>query len=77
MTGLEPTTVVYLLGLAFVGIGGLISMLPVGSCAQCAHCRMERLAKERQRQTETGRFLRVPFCMVCGRYHRSDEDHER
>jgi hypothetical protein len=52
-------------------------MLPVGTCAQCAHCRLEQLASERQHQTETGRFQRVPFCMVCGRYHRADEDHER
>jgi hypothetical protein len=77
MTALEPTTVISVLGLAFVGLAGLISVLPVGTCSQCAHCRLEQLAKERQQQTETGRFQRVPFCMVCGRYHRSDEDHER
>lgn len=77
MTGLEPTTVISVLGLALLGLGALISVLPVGTCAQCAHCRLEQLAKERQHQTETGRFQRVPFCMVCGRYHRSDEDHER
>jgi hypothetical protein len=77
MSGLEPTTVVSVLGLTLLGLGGLISLLPVGTCAQCAHCRLERLARERQHQTETGRFQRVPFCMVCARYHRSDEDHER
>ena len=77
MTGPEPMTVISILGLALIGVGGLISLLPVGTCAQCAHCRLEQLAKERQQQTETGRFQRVPFCMVCGRYHRADEDHER
>lgn len=77
MTGIEPTTVVSVLGLAFLGVAGLISLLPIGTCAQCAHCRLERLARERQHETETARFQRVPLCMVCGRYHRSDEDHER
>jgi hypothetical protein len=77
MTGIEATTVVSVLGLALLGVAGLISRLPVGTCDQCAHCRLERLARERLHQTETGRFQRVPFCMVCGRYHRSDEDHER
>jgi hypothetical protein len=77
MTGLDPMTIVSVLGLTLLGVAGLISMLPVATCAQCPHCRMEQLARERQHQTETGRFQRVPFCMVCGRYHRSDEDHER
>lgn len=77
MTALDANTVISVLGLTLVGVAGLIGMLPIGTCANCTHCRLEKLAKERHQQTESGRFQRVPFCMICGRYHRSDEDHER
>jgi hypothetical protein len=77
MAGLDPNTVISVLGLTLLGVGGLIGLLPIGKCASCAHCRLEAVAKERQRATGTGRFQRIPFCMVCGRYHQADEHHQR
>jgi len=77
MTGLEPNTVISILGLALLGIGGMIGMMPVGTCPHCGHCKLEKLARDRERDVESGRLHRVPFCMVCGRHHRADEEHQR
>jgi hypothetical protein len=77
VTGLGPETVISILALTLLGVGGLLTLLPVGTCDQCAHCRLEKLARERERQSaplgRTG--AAAPFCSVCGRHHRADEDH--
>jgi hypothetical protein len=75
MTGIDPTTMISLLGVTLVGSGALLSMLPVGTCSQCSHCRMERLARQQQREMEAGRMVSEGYCAVCGRQHRPGEEH--
>jgi hypothetical protein len=69
----DAQTVISILGLTLVGTAGLLALLPVGTCSQCSHCRLEKLAK--QRELEAGRSGTVAFCAVCGRHHRADEEH--
>ena len=75
MTGIDPTTMISLLGVTLIGSAALLSMLPVGTCSQCSHCRMERLARQQQRETETTRAYSEAYCAVCGRQHRPGEEH--
>jgi len=76
VTALGPETVISILGLTLLGVGGLLTLLPVGTCAECSHCRLEKLAREREHAAESGeRALSAPRCSTCGRYHRPDEDH--
>jgi hypothetical protein len=61
--------------MTLLGTGVLISRLPIGTCQECAHCRIEKLARERERAPEVSQVYVAPFCGVCGRRHRVDEDH--
>jgi len=76
-----PETVVSLLGAGLLGIGGLLWLLPVGTCSQCSHCRMARLVAQRERELhaeeehERERSLAVPYCRACGRQHRPGDEH--
>jgi hypothetical protein len=71
-----PETMVSILGLTLIGTAGLLWLLPVGTCSQCGHCRLEKLTRERQRELESNRS-HGPFCSLCGGHHRPDEDHLR
>jgi hypothetical protein len=71
----DAQTVISVLGLTMLGTAGLLALLPVGTCTQCSHCRLEKLAKQRDRELEAGRSVTASFCAVCGRHHRADEDH--
>jgi hypothetical protein len=71
----DPQTVIAILGLTMVGTAGLLSLLPVGTCAQCSHCRLEKLARQRDREFQADRAYGGVACTVCGRHHRPDEDH--
>lgn len=51
--------------------------LPVGTCSECVHCRMERLAKEREDEEHAASFYGIPLCRSCGRYHPPEEAHRR
>ena len=51
--------------------------LPVGTCAECLHCRMARLAKEREVEERAASFYGIPLCGACGRYHPPEEAHRR
>lgn len=58
-----------------VGVAGLLSFLPVGTCSECSHCRLAKLSRQHERELDGARSLSTSFCPVCGRYHRADEDH--
>ena len=61
------------IALFLVAVG--LCFLPVGTCAQCGHCRLEKLARERELEARAGRFYGIPVCASCGRRHDPDEDH--
>lgn len=75
MTALEPATVISGLGVALLAIAGLLAFLPVGTCRECPHCRLARLARERERENHLGDLVGLPMCRVCGLRHGPDEDH--
>jgi len=64
-----------LLAVTLLATGWALWMLPVGTCSQCAHCRIEKLARERETEAQTSRIYGIPLCPVCGRHHRREEDH--
>jgi hypothetical protein len=70
-------TVIAVMGTALLATGALLAKLPVGTCRECAHCRAERVAKEREAEAQVGRFYGIPICRSCGRYHLPEEGHRR
>jgi hypothetical protein len=70
-----PESVISILAITLLGTGALISRLPIGTCRECPHCRLEKLARERASAPEISQAYSAPFCAVCGRRHRLDEDH--
>lgn len=68
-------TVIALLAVTLLATGWALWLLPVGRCAQCAHCRVEQLAKERETEAQAGRIYGIPLCQACGRHHARGEDH--
>jgi len=75
MIGGDPQSVIAILGLTMLGTAGLLSLLPVGTCAQCNHCRLEKLARQREHELEGNRSYTTALCPICGRHHRPDEEH--
>lgn len=73
--GIPPESMISILAVTLLGTAGLLSMLPVGTCAECSHCRLQRLERERQHQLQIDGAGGVPFCPTCGRHHRPDQDH--
>jgi hypothetical protein len=71
----DPQIVVSVLGLTMIGTAGLLALLPVGTCRECNHCRLEKLSRQRSRELEGDRSYAAAFCAVCGRHHRADEEH--
>jgi hypothetical protein len=72
---LPAETMVSLLAATLLLTGWALWLLPVGTCAQCAHCRAERVAKQRDTEAQAGRIYGIPPCPACGRHHRRGEDH--
>ena len=71
----EPTAVITALSLTLIGVGLMVRMLPVGTCTECSHCRMERLHRQVEVEARTAKFYGIPQCAACGRYHDPAEDH--
>ncbi|NJD26940.1 MAG: hypothetical protein FIA92_01425 [Chloroflexi bacterium] len=72
---MTPETFISILALTLLATGWMLWLLPVGTCAQCPHCRIEKLAREREGDGQVGAVHGGPFCPVCGRHHRREEDH--
>lgn len=75
MIGSDPQVIISILGLSMLGTAGLLALLPVGTCSQCGHCRLEELSRQKQRELQADRSVGTAFCAVCGRHHRADEEH--
>lgn len=68
-------TMITILAVTLMGTAWALWMLPVGTCGQCAHCRFEKLAKEREADAAVSRLYGVPLCASCGRHHAKGEEH--
>jgi hypothetical protein len=72
---MEPTGVVTALSVAFFGVAVMLRLLPVGTCTECSHCRLERLRREAETEARSAKLYGIPQCGACGRYHDPSEDH--
>ncbi|OGO51891.1 MAG: hypothetical protein A2V84_10700 [Chloroflexi bacterium RBG_16_70_13] len=72
---IESTGVITALAMALFGVAAMLRLLPVGSCPECGHCRLEQLRKEAELEARAARFYGIPRCASCGRYHEPSEDH--
>ena len=48
MIGVDPVAMVSILAFTLLTTAAVLAMLPVGTCSQCAHCRLLALARERE-----------------------------
>jgi hypothetical protein len=71
----DATGLTTLLAFTLLGVGAAISFLPVGTCSECGHCRLQKLEKERELETRAAKFYGVPLCIICGRRHNPEDDH--
>lgn len=71
----DSALIATVLAFTLLGVGAALCFLPVGTCAQCGHCKLERMEKERQLEARAAKFYGIPFCAICGRRHSKDEDH--
>lgn len=69
--------VISLLGATLLATGWAMWLLPVGTCAHCAHCRQEQLARERDTEAQAARIYGIPVCRSCGRHHEREDAHRR
>jgi hypothetical protein len=72
---IEPTGIITGLSLALFGVAGPLRLLPVGTCPECSHCRLERLRREADLEARSAKFYGIPRCANCGRYHEPTDDH--
>jgi hypothetical protein len=70
-------SVISVLAVTLIGTAGLLWTLPVGTCSQCSHCRLEKLERERAQALEREPAGGPPACPICGGRHRPDQHHER
>ena len=68
-------TMISILGVTLLAAGWALWRMPVGTCAQCAHCRVEKLAEDRATEAQASRIYGIPLCQACGRHHQRGEDH--
>ena len=68
-------TMVSILATTLLVTGGMLWLLPVGRCPQCAHCQVEKMATERDQEAKVSRLYGIPLCPACGRHHRREEEH--
>ncbi|HEX5589730.1 MAG TPA: hypothetical protein VFX65_05530 [Candidatus Limnocylindrales bacterium] len=72
---LEPAGLAALLSLTLIGVGIALLALPVGTCKECGHCKLEKLQRELETESRSARLYGVPRCGACGRHHDPSEDH--
>jgi hypothetical protein len=72
---MAPETVIALLAATLFATAWAMWLLPIGTCSQCSHCQMEKLARERETEAQVSRVYGIPICRTCGRYHPRGEDH--
>jgi predicted metal-binding protein len=72
-----PEAVISLLAVSLLATGWALWLLPVGSCNQCPHCQLEKLAKERETEARVSRAYGIQVCQSCGGYHARGEAHRR
>jgi len=72
---LDPTSLITILAVALLGVGVVLYLLPVGTCPQCAHCKLARVERELELEARSARFYGIPLCSACGRHHDPREDH--
>jgi hypothetical protein len=71
----EPTGVITALAVTLFGVAALLRLLPVGTCPECGHCRLQRLSREAETEARSAQVYGIPRCNACGRYHDPSEDH--
>jgi hypothetical protein len=69
---MESATFIALLGIASLVVAFGLRVLPVGTCPQCEHCRLEKQRQEAEFRERTR--SEAPECPVC---QRSLDVHER
>lgn len=74
---MPAVTVISILGFTLLVAGLMAWRLPVATCAQCPHCQVEQLAKERENEDRVGRYYGFPHCGACGGYHTREQPHRR
>jgi hypothetical protein len=72
---IEPTAVITALAITLFGVAAMLRLLPVGTCPECSHCRLERLRREIDLEARGAQFYGIPRCGACGRCHDPGEDH--
>jgi hypothetical protein len=68
-------TLISLLAATLLATGWALWLLPVGTCKECPHCQLAKLAKERETEAQVSRVYGIPMCKACGRYHAPGEHH--
>ena len=63
------------LAATLLGTGGRSGCCPWGRARSAPHCRVEKLARERETEAQVGRIYGIPMCPACGRHHRPEEGH--
>ena len=58
-------TMIYILGATLLAAGWALWLLPVGTCSECAHCRAEKLARQRTNEVRTARYYGIPLCRTA------------
>jgi hypothetical protein len=72
---MAPESIIAMLAATLLATGWALWLLPVGTCAECPHCRAQKLARERADEAVAGRFYGIPLCPSCGRHHPRGEKH--
>jgi hypothetical protein len=68
-------TIISVLAATLLATGWALWLLPVGTCAECPHCRAEKVSRERADEARAGRLYGIPLCPACGRHHVRGENH--
>ena len=75
---MEAHSIVGLLGGFLLVAGFMVWRMPVGTCAECPHCRRERLDQEIEQQRQADVDLEVRYglarCSRCGRVHPANRE---
>ena len=72
---MAPETMISMLAATLLATGWALWLLPIGRCAECAHCRAEKVARQRADEVRTGRYYGIPLCPACGRHHQPEDGH--